>query len=100
MLIIDAVTPVRRSGRRTCCCPSTPQQISAGIRRSRDVEGAARVVTLDEIAANDCNLNITRYVERKTTEEILTVEEALANLRASLAAAYAAEDRLKSLLVA
>jgi type I restriction enzyme M protein len=63
-----------------------------------DVDGICRVVTLDEIRANDFNLNIPRYVEPVLEEETMTVDEAVANLKESLEAAYKAEDRLKELL--
>jgi type I restriction-modification system DNA methylase subunit len=63
-----------------------------------DVEGVAQVVTLDEIGDNDWNLNIPRYVEPVIEEEMLTVEEAVQNLKLALNEAYAAEDRLKELL--
>jgi type I restriction enzyme M protein len=55
-------------------------------------------VDLDEIRENDFNLNIPRYVEPVIEEETITVDDAIANLKDSLAAAYAAEDRLTSLL--
>ena len=51
-----------------------------------------------QIACSDWNLNLPRYVEPLVEEEAITVEEAVANLRAALADTYAAEDRLKSLL--
>ena len=63
-----------------------------------DAPGLCRVATLDEIRENDHNLNIPRYVEPVTEEETTTVEEAVANLKESLDAAYAAEDRLMELL--
>ena len=65
----------------------------------QDVEGVCRVATLDEIRKNDYNLNIPRYVEPVIEEESLTIDQALANLKSSLQAAYAAEDRLKDLLL-
>ena len=55
-------------------------------------------MSLDEIKENDWNLNIPRYVEPVVEEETISVSEALANLKISLNAAYAAEDRLKKLL--
>jgi type I restriction enzyme M protein len=63
------------------------------------VEGICRAVTLDEIRENDFNLNIPRYVEPVIEEDSMTVDQAIVNLRESLEAAYAAEDRLKELLV-
>jgi len=65
----------------------------------QDVEGICRVVTLDEIRENDFNLNIPRYVEPVIEEESMTIDQAIANLKESLQAAYAAEDRLKGLLL-
>jgi type I restriction enzyme M protein len=63
-----------------------------------DVDGHVKVVTLDEIAQNDWNLNIPRYVEPVIEEEVITVEEALNNLKTSLQNAYDAESKLKYLL--
>jgi type I restriction enzyme M protein len=56
------------------------------------------VVTLDEIAANDHNLNIPRYVEPKVEHETPTVDEAMKKLKSCTEAAFAAEDRLVTIL--
>jgi type I restriction enzyme M protein len=53
---------------------------------------------LFRIKENDFNLNIPRYVEPVVEEETITIAEAMANLKSSLNEAYAAEDRLQSLL--
>jgi type I restriction enzyme M protein len=64
----------------------------------KDVPGVARLVPLEEIKENDWNLNIPRYVAPLVEEETLTVTDALANLKTNLDSAYAAEDRLHTLL--
>ncbi len=64
----------------------------------QNVEGAVKVVTLDEIADNDWNLNIPRYVEPVIEEEQISVQEALAQLETALDEAFAAEDKLRDLL--
>lgn len=64
----------------------------------QDVAGSARVVSLEEIARNDYNLNIPRYVEPPAQEVHLSVEEALHGLNLALSEAYAAEDHLVALL--
>ena len=46
-----------------------------------DEERFARVADLDEIAANDFNLNISRYVDTTEPIEVPSVEEALKPLR-------------------
>lgn len=68
------------------------------MRDYADVEGIAHVVTLEESAANDHNLNILRYVEPKVTSEVLIVDEAMKRLRDSAEAAFAAKEKLMSIL--
>ena len=58
--------------------------------------GIARVVTLEEIAANDHNLNIPRYVEQINDQKVLTVAEAMKQLRTSATEAFTAEEKLVS----
>ena len=72
-------------------------QILEWYRRFEDIEGHAKVVTLEEIAANDWNLNIPRYVEPVIEEETVSVEEALKQLQQALEEAYAAENRLNGI---
>ena len=60
--------------------------------------GIARVVTLDDIAANDHNLNIPRYVEPKSDQVLITVDAAMKQLRTSAEAAFDAEDKLVAIL--
>ena len=67
-------------------------------RGFKDVEGVARVVTLDEISTNDHNLNMSRYVEPNLAQETLTVDQAMKCLREAAQAAFAAEDKLIRIL--
>jgi type I restriction enzyme M protein len=46
-----------------------------------DVEKYCRAVSLDEIKDNDYNLNIARYIDTTEEEELIDVEEALAELQ-------------------
>jgi len=56
------------------------------------------VWTLDEIAANDDNLNITRCGEPRVEQEVLAVREAMRRFRDSVRAAFAAEERPSGIL--
>lgn len=56
------------------------------------------MVTLEEVAKNEYNLNIPRYVEPKSEQETLTVDEAMKRLQKSAEEAFEAEDRLIALL--
>ncbi len=45
------------------------------------MERLAHVADLEEIAGNDYNLNISRYVDTTEPVEVMSVEDALAQLR-------------------
>jgi type I restriction enzyme M protein len=98
VLIVDASKEFKTGRAQNELLPEHVERIHGWVRDYADAEGIARVVTLEEIAANDHNLNIPRYVEAKVTSKMLTVEEAARQLRASAEAAFAAEGRLVELL--
>jgi type I restriction enzyme M protein len=98
VLIIDASKEFKTGRAQNELLPEHVERIYGWYRKFQDLEGIARVVTLEEIAANEHNLNIPRYVEPKVTTEVLTVEEAMKRLRASTEAAFAAEERLIEVL--
>ena len=98
VLMVDASREFKKGRAQNELLPEHIDRIFQWYSDYRDVEGIARLATLDEIAANDYNLNIPRYVEPVIAEETISVGEAIAELQRSLQAAYAAEDRLKALL--
>ena len=65
VLIIDASREFKKGRAQNELLPEHVERIYTWYRDYADVEGIARVVTLEEIAANDYNLNIPRYVEPK-----------------------------------
>ena len=50
-------------------------------RAFEDVERFAHVADLEEMRSNDFNLNISRYVDTTQAVEVMSVEDALAQLR-------------------
>ena len=98
VLILDASREFKTGRAQNELLPEHVERIHGWYRDFKDVEGVARVVTLDDIAANSFNLNIPRYVEPKTEQETLSVEEAMNQLRESAVAVYEAEDKLISVL--
>ena len=98
VLILDASREFKNGRAQNELLPEHVTRITNWVAAYEDVPGVARVVALEEIAANDYNLNIPRYVEPPATGETLTVDEALARLREGASAAFAAEERLISLL--
>jgi type I restriction enzyme M protein len=98
VLILDASKEFKTGRAQNELLPGHVERIHGWYHAYQDVAGVARVVTLEEIAANDYNLNIPRYVEPKVDQEVVTVEEAMQRLQASAVAAFTAEDKLITLL--
>ena len=72
------------------------EHISTVVHSYADVQKYSRVVSLEEIAQNDWNLNIRRYVDTSETEKSIDVVDALKTLRQreqERAAAEAAMNR-------
>lgn len=98
VLFIDA-SELYRSGRNQNTLElEHEQQILEWYQAFEEVEGHVHVAAREEIADNDWNLNIARYVEPVIEEEEITVAEAVEKLNQALQVAYAAEDRLLQLL--
>jgi len=98
VLIVDASKEFKTGRAQNELLPEHVERIFQWYRKYQDVAGIARVVPLEEIAANDHNLNIPRYVEPKNDQVVLTVEQAMKQLRASATAAFAAEEKLIGIL--
>jgi type I restriction enzyme M protein len=98
VLIVDASKEFKTGRAQNELLPQHVARIHGWVRDYTDVAGIARLVTLEEIAGNNDNLNIPRYVEPAVETQVLTVEEAMRRLRESADAAFAAEERLIDLL--
>ena len=61
--------------------PEHIARIAGAYQAFEDVERFAHVADLDEIQANDFNLNISRYVDTTEPVSVMSVEDALARLR-------------------
>ena len=98
VLIMDASKEFKTGRAQNELLPEHVERIFQWYQKYQDVTGIARVVTLEEIAANDHNLNIPRYVEPKSDQVVLTVDVAMKQLRASATDAFSAEEKLLAIL--
>lgn len=99
VLIVDASKEFKKGRNQNTLEAEHVDRIYGWLRDYQDVPGVAKVVATEDVAANDFNLNISLYVEPVVEEQTVTVAEAIADLKTKLSDAYAAEDRLKELLV-
>lgn len=98
VLFIDASGLFRKGKNQNELLPEHVEQIYSWYAANETRTGISRVAALDDIRAQDYNLNISLYVEPVIEEDTTTVAEALADLKQAAAECEAAENRLKQLL--
>ena len=78
--------------------PEHAEKIVEAFRNFEEIGRFAHIADLDEIEENDFNLNISRYVDTTEPIEVLSVEEALAQLREAERRRDEATNRMDELL--
>ena len=83
VLFVDAAQEgcFRQGKARNFIDPEHIARIVEAYTAFEDVERFAHVADMEEIRGNDFNLNISRYVDTTEPVEVMSVEEALAQLR-------------------
>ncbi|XXT17019.1 class I SAM-dependent DNA methyltransferase [Sorangium sp. So ce429] len=81
VLFIEASREFKEGSAQNYLREEDVKKIAATFKAFKDVDKYARVVGLDEIAKNDFNLNLSRYVETAAAAERVEVAHALEKLR-------------------
>jgi type I restriction enzyme M protein len=98
VLIADASRLFRRGRAQNFLEPEHATEILGWYCDFADVQDAVRVVTLDEIKAEDWTLNISRYVLPPLQEDIPPLPEAIAAFKEALSRCREAEERLAQVM--
>lgn len=98
VLFIDASDQVRIGRAQNYLDQEHVEKIYRWYSDFKNVENHVKVATLKDIQANDFNLNIPLYVEKKIENNLPTIEEASRGLQESLEATWKSEEKLKGLL--
>ena len=80
VLVIKGDSLFKRGRNQNTLEPEHAKKILNAYDQFADIDGLARVVDLDEIAANDYSLNIPLYVGPADTGKKVTLADALSNL--------------------
>lgn len=98
VLIVDASQLFRRGRAQNFLEPEHAAEIRCWYRDFADVPDAARVVSLDEIKAEDWTLNISRYVLPPLQEDFPQLPEALRAFKEALLRCRDAEEHLQRVI--
>lgn len=98
VLFIDASEQIRTGRAQNFLEEEHIKQIFEWYTHFEDVENYVKVASLEDIQENDYNLNIPLYVEKIIEDDLPTVEEAMADLKAAWEASQKAEKNFKNIL--
>lgn len=98
VLFIEASRDFKEGTAQNALRQEDVEKIASAFRAFADVEKYARVVDLEEIAKNDWNLNISRYVETADAAEKVDVAGAIKKLRELEQKRGEAEARMNAFL--
>jgi type I restriction enzyme M protein len=98
VLVVDASSLFKRGRNQNTLEDEHRRRIEQLYGAYADVEGMAHVADLAEIAGNDFDLNISRYVAPVDDDQLPDLAEATVKLKTALDATYEAEHRLLELL--
>ncbi len=99
VLIVDASSLYRKGRAQNFLDPEHSATILGWVRAFAEVDDRARVVMLQEIEAEDCTLNISRYVLPPIGVDIPPLAEAVRDFKAALARVREAEEELRRVMV-
>lgn len=91
VLFIDASEQFERRDSKNKLMPENIERIMAVVSSREEEEHFAKRVTNDEVLANDANLSVSSYVEKKDEREEIDIAE----LNAEIARIVAREDELR-----
>ena len=98
ILFIDASDQIRVGRAQNYMEPQHVDAIYGWYRGFKDVTDYVKVISVDELKAKEYNLNIPLYIEKTVTDDLPSLDEALAQLEVAAKEAWNAEDRFKTLL--
>lgn len=98
ILFIDASDQIKKGRAQNFLEPEHVKQIHEWYEGYADVENYVKVASFEDLEENDFNLNIPLYVEKIIEDNLPSVEEALADLKAAWQASQEAEEKFKTVL--
>jgi type I restriction enzyme M protein len=98
ILFIDASQLYKKGKNQNFFLPEHASRVTDLYNQYTDVQNCSRVVTIEEIRANQYNLNIPRYVEKKRDILKINIENTINEIDTSFKELVESEEKIKILL--
>jgi type I restriction enzyme M protein len=98
VLFIDASEQYQKGRNQNFFLEEHAQKVLEWYEKYEDIENISRLAPLEEIATNEFNLNISRYVKKKHEVEEIDLKQTLQELNKAYAEFLESEEKMKALL--
>ena len=98
MLFIDASEQFERRDSKNKLMPENIERIMAAISSREEEEHFAKCVPNDEVLANDANLSVSSYVEKKDEREEIDIAELNAEIKRIVAREQELREKIDAIV--
>ena len=98
ILFIDASKEFVKNGNKNRLTTENQEHIYQVFAERKEEEYFSRLVSVDEVLANDANLSVSSYVEQEDTREMIDIEQVNANMRTLIAEGNTLNARIEEII--
>ncbi|MBR4230260.1 MAG: type I restriction-modification system subunit M [Bacteroidales bacterium] len=98
VLFIDASREFVKEGAKNYLSETNQKTILDYYKNRKDKQYACKLVTTDEIIANDCNLSVSSYVEQPDTREKIDIKAVNASLKQLIVDGNALNEKIDNII--
>lgn len=98
VLFIDASREFYKEGNKNYLSEENQKSILGYYSKREDMQYISKVVTVEDILANDANLSVSSYVEQEDTREVIDISEVNAKLSSLVQEGYALNEKIDAII--
>ena len=94
VLFIDASREFIKDGNKNYLSEDNQKNIFEYYKKRENIDYISRLVSTEDIISNECNLNVSAYVEQEDTREKINIEEVNNRLRTVVSESNALREQI------
>lgn len=98
VLFIDASREFIKDGNKNYLSEDNQKNIFEYYKKRENIDYISRLVSTEDIISNECNLNVSAYVEQEDTREKINIEEVNNRLRTVVSESNALREQIEKIL--
>lgn len=98
VLFIDASKECVKEGNKNILTEDNQKNIFDYYKNRKDKQYVCKLVPVDDVIANDCNLTVSSYVEQEDTREVIDIKEVNAKLESLVAEGNELNQKIEAII--